>query len=118
MINPENLINHSGLDSISRGGEIYLRWESIAKFTNMCTQNNIAIIGIEGFKLKEEKIIPDMDLIADFSCSKDTAWNDYLQGCNESTKLFFDRIVSGSNLIFCFTLLSEDEWRNESLEQQ
>ena len=34
-----------------------------------CNNNNIAILGVEGFKVKGNKRIPDMDFIVDFSSS-------------------------------------------------
>lgn len=32
-----------------------------------CERNGIAVLGVEGFRLKEGSRIPDMDCIADFS---------------------------------------------------
>jgi len=110
MLNQEKLLNHPEIDSICRGGEMYIRRRSVSKFINLCGQNNIAIVGIEGFNLSGEKIIPDMNLIADLSCSKGKIWSDYMQNCNDSTIMFFDQMIAESNLIFSFTLLSEHEW--------
>lgn len=39
------------------------------KLVEYCERNNIAILGIEGFKVKGDRRIPDMDCIVDFSSS-------------------------------------------------
>ena len=39
------------------------------KLVDYCERNNIAILGIEGFKVKGDRRIPDMDCIVDFSSS-------------------------------------------------
>lgn len=41
------------------------------KLVNYCRDNGIAILGVEGFKIKDGKRIPDMDCIVDFSASLD-----------------------------------------------
>lgn len=39
------------------------------KLVEYCECNNIAVLGIEGFKVKDGRRIPDMDCIVDFSAS-------------------------------------------------
>ena len=39
------------------------------KLVDYCKKNNIAVLGIEGFKIKGGKRVPDMDCIVDFSAS-------------------------------------------------
>ena len=54
-----------------------LMWSGIPLFdvgdgirlVDYCKNNNIAILGIEGFKIKGNKRVPDMDCIVDFSAS-------------------------------------------------
>lgn len=37
------------------------------KLINFCEKHNIAVLGIEGFKIINDKRVPDLDYIADFS---------------------------------------------------
>jgi len=39
------------------------------RLVDYCKNNDIAVLGIEGFKIKGGKRIPDMDCIVDFSAS-------------------------------------------------
>lgn len=39
------------------------------RLVDYCKKSNIAVLGIEGFKIKGGKRIPDMDCIVDFSAS-------------------------------------------------
>lgn len=39
------------------------------KLLDYCKSKGIAVLGVEGFKIKGDKIIPDMDCIVDFSAS-------------------------------------------------
>lgn len=39
------------------------------KLVDYCKNNDIAVLGIEGFKIKGNNRVPDMDCIVDFSAS-------------------------------------------------
>ena len=39
------------------------------RLVDYCKKNNIVVLGVEGFKIKGGKRIPDMDCIVDFSAS-------------------------------------------------
>lgn len=39
------------------------------RLVEYCEDNNIAILGVEGFRVKGDKRVPDMDYIVDFSAS-------------------------------------------------
>jgi len=39
------------------------------RLIDFCKNNEIAVLGIEGFKIKGDKRVPDMDCIVDFSAS-------------------------------------------------
>jgi hypothetical protein len=110
MITSENILENDELNSLQRSGEIYFKEDSFIKLLELCRQNNIAIIGIEGFEVDGEKIIPVADLIADYSDADANSWEEYIKICNSSAKLFFEQVLKGSSLLFNFTLQLEDEW--------
>ncbi len=55
------------LKSINRNGLFLFSKEDAKEFLNACKSENIEIIGIDGFWLKENKIIPSMENSIDFS---------------------------------------------------
>jgi hypothetical protein len=113
MTTSENILINDELNPLQRSGEIYFKEDSFIKLIELCCQNNIALIGIEGFEVDGEKIIPVADLIADFSDADANSWDEYIKICNSSAKLFFDQVSKGSNLLFNFTLQSEEEWSSK-----
>jgi hypothetical protein len=49
------------------GGELYLASTAAHDFVAACQENEIAVVGIEGFKVSGDKRLPLLDGIADYS---------------------------------------------------
>lgn len=53
---------------VKRIGSLELvAWTDIDAFLNVVRGQNVAILGIEGFRINGSRAVPDMDAIADFS---------------------------------------------------
>ncbi len=72
-----------------------------------CKKNNMAIIGIEGFIKIDKKILPQLEMIADFSNYKESNWVDYVEKCAKSAQKFINYFSKVPNVVFQFVVLDE-----------
>lgn len=87
-----------------------LMWSGIPLFdvgdgirlVDYCKNNNIAILGFEGFKVKGSKRVPDMDCIVDFSSSLNEM-NFALKSIDASRAIIEN--MSGSGIVMEFVLV-------------
>lgn len=87
-----------------------LMWSGIPLFdvgdgirlVDYCKNNNIAVLGIEGFKIKGNKRVPDMDCIVDFSASLNEM-NFALKSIEASRVIIESK--SGSGILMEFVLV-------------
>ena len=78
-----------------------------------CQRRDLAIIGIEGFMLQNEEIIPQLDAIADFSSVASTDWKTYQATCNKAAKYFLKEMNNDERtMLFNFVVQSKSEWEN------
>jgi hypothetical protein len=70
---------------------------------NYCEANGVSIFGIEGFHLTENKIVPDMDYIADFSIAIEQEGDDFQKKSLEWSRSFMNEIFD-KNIFLEFTL--------------
>lgn len=100
---------------ISRGvagdyGELYLPRASSLEFIQACEENDLAVVGIEGFRYEDGKLLPQLDLIADYSSTPDASWSSYKNACNNSARIFVEDSDSRYSLCFSFTVMSREEF--------
>ena len=67
----EKLILEKGIKSIKKGNSYYIHITSTNKFLEICLQNNLLVLGIEGIYCGEGYTKPDLNLIGDFTPHKD-----------------------------------------------
>ncbi|TFY84987.1 hypothetical protein DYL61_30240 [Pseudomonas nabeulensis] len=72
------------------------------RLVDYCKNNGIAILGIEGFKIKSDKRIPDMDCIVDFSASLNEM--DFAVKSVETSRIIVEG-MSGSGIFIEFILV-------------
>ena len=64
----EDILGESGLRPVARSGAALLFDLSTSeRLLQLCESVGVGILGIEGFTLSENDLVPDMDFIADFS---------------------------------------------------
>lgn len=103
--NLEKKLEHTFKNILHRANEIYFRTEDVFDFLNWCDENNIMVVGIEGFKLEQNFLIPRLDSIADFSSGTENIenWNISRMHLNQAARNFFkESQVKG--LVFNFVL--------------
>jgi len=93
---------------ISSENESYIPVTESIDFIITCDDNNLSVIGIEGFYQKGDMIQPDLNIIADFSENEAADWEVYKERCNESAMKFVRKLEL--DILLNVTLLSEAEW--------
>ena len=96
--------------SIQRGGELFVHVKQTLEFVDICQNENLVIIGIEGFKLDNYVTKPQLDIIADFSPNlppKD--WLMFKNQTNQAAKTFLLNFIQKKDLWFTFVTLTEKE---------
>ncbi|MBS0352037.1 MAG: hypothetical protein JSR33_12825 [Proteobacteria bacterium] len=63
--------------NLFQGGELYIRAPFLLEFIEECAKQNIAIIGIEGFKVINNQLEPKLDAIVDFSELTHADWETF-----------------------------------------
>lgn len=94
---------------VTEGGEVYIPKISAAEFIELCEKNDLAVIGIEGLVYSDGNLIPQLDLIADYSSSHSSDWSSHKLACNSAARTFVHGSNSRENLYFAFVVMSERE---------
>lgn len=91
---------------ILNGGELIVFKEFCTDFVSACRLAGLAITGIEGFYLLQDRFIkPNMEEIADFSGIKADELDRYIEECSDSANNFIRHmLLSGKSDGYCFTL--------------
>lgn len=63
----ELLATVAGVTVKNVGSLVLIASQDVEAFLRAAQVHNVAIIGVEGFQIEEDHVIPDMDVIADFS---------------------------------------------------
>jgi hypothetical protein len=84
MLSEKDIIELYKEKGIFSGNELYLKLRESADFIKTCSDNNFAVVGIEGVYFEGEKSIPDMNIIADYSSATKDDWHSFKEQCNES----------------------------------
>lgn len=93
-----------------KGGEIFIPENRYLEFVKGCGEESFLIIGIEGFILEENKTIPRMDMIADFSnLTSVIDWDIAIERSFLSSHKFFESLEKLDNLYFNFVCITKDE---------
>lgn len=97
---------------LQRGREVYLDAGTAAEYVRDCENENVAILGIEGFLLRGDDLIPQMDLICDFS-PRDSSlgWEQYRAQVNRDALTFLNGVNDRDALVFEFEVLVPEQYR-------
>ena len=98
--------------AIRRGEERYFNLATGYEFIEACAESNLAIVGVEGFRLIRDGLCPQLDVVADFSTYQAPQWREFQSHVTTSAKAFLDAIADRS-LLVNFTVLSLPEWRRK-----
>ena len=100
----EQLANKLGIVVRTQGSLRLIQFRDCKKVIEACKSEKLLILGIEAFKLSDSKVIPNPDLIADFSELALKQWDIAYLEVVDSTENYFGLIKDGSDLWFDFVL--------------
>jgi hypothetical protein len=95
---------------IVSGEELYIPSQYAISFVENCSLRNIAVIGIEGFLIADQRIMPLLDEIAGFSSIVSPNWQASANQCNAAAKKFLEIFSRDQKRFFSFVLANQDEW--------
>ncbi|MBC6421355.1 MAG: hypothetical protein GDA43_08500 [Hormoscilla sp. SP5CHS1] len=116
MLSETNILEQYSAQGFVLGGELYLSLPQAFNLIADCYQNNLAVIGIEGFICEKGMLEPQLDAIADFSSNNSDNWDSYRDICYQSSRNFLHQVHSLKGLVFSFVILSEKEWISSDRE--
>ncbi len=90
----------------------YISARLATEIVKISIERDIAIIGIEGFIQTRDGVIPQIDLIADFSFAGEIInWEDYKQMCIKGAERYIEEGLSNKeNIVLNFTILTRQDW--------
>jgi hypothetical protein len=95
--------------SVVRGNLRFFDLDNARAFIDAAADNDIAVIGVEGFNLTSNDTIPLIDLVGDFSDAPSANWNQFRDATRASAKRFVDSITDG-RVFVVFTLTDRRRW--------
>jgi hypothetical protein len=87
----------------------YPAWNAL-EFIALCDSAKLAVIGIEGYIIEGRDIVPQMNIIADWSAIKRPTWEEFYAACNLESRNFVAR-YQHSHLYFDFTIIESGSWK-------
>ncbi len=100
---------------MTRGGEVYLTPEAAAACVRICEDDDVAVIGLEGYLIDEASTVPLLDQIADFSGLRAVDWLTFRTEVNREALEFIEDLPRRVGLLIALTLLSREEWERDTI---
>ena len=99
-----------GLTSATNADELILLVDKAIEFLNDCHNNDLAVIGIDGFEIIKGFIKPRIDIIADFSNLEVHDWESYKKRCYSSALEFLQHFKEEANIGYMFVVIGRQEY--------
>ena len=100
-----------GLAGTDRGGRLILPPKQAFSFLKECYKSDLAVFGIEGFRIEKKSSIPYADATANFSEFLKVDWESYKKITFQSTKKFLTFFSPKPEIGFVFIMISKKEHR-------
>jgi hypothetical protein len=104
----EKLSGSLGISAKSHGNLTLIAIEDCGRIIEACESSSILILGIEAFRLEEQFVIPEMDLIADYSGLASMPWEDACLEAARSAESYFSKVKGRTELWFEFYLTQRE----------
>jgi hypothetical protein len=100
----ELLAGRLGIPVRVQGALRLIRLQDFERIVDACRSDKLLILGIEAFTLSEGRVIPETDLIADYSELATKHWDVACLKAARSAEAYFDEAKSRTGLWFDFSL--------------
>ena len=97
-----------GLQILTRCDIELVDLRAAQRIIDACRQERVTVLGIEGFHVRGNQTVPDMNAIADFSAVAGLPWPERVERSVTDAKAFLGS-VSDRGLLFDLTLTLEGE---------
>jgi hypothetical protein len=101
------ILSDPHIGAIHRARQVYVPAARVGYVLKRCAEEGVAIIGIEGFRLSGESIVPDTELIADYSEYQSEDWDAIVRGSLSDAQMFFNEAPNDSGLVYNFVFRSK-----------
>ncbi len=99
-------------------GEVYLPFQLADEFLHFCVENDLAVVGIEGFlPTGKSGKIPQLDMVIDFVRLEKfpKSWKEYCKYCALESRRFFQQLVKEGKIleqcIFNYCVFEKGDWK-------
>ena len=83
-------------------------------YVNDCVNENLAVLGIEGFLLKGDALHARTDLICDFSPLRPyLSWDEHRAQVNHTALTFLNHVTNNEHFVFQMQVITFEEWSNK-----
>lgn len=100
----EQLAGKLAIPLRAQGALRLIRLQDCSRIVEACKSSGLLILGIEAFRLSGDKVVPDTDLIADFSELASKEWETACLEAASSAAAYFSETKNQTNLWFEFSL--------------
>ena len=100
----EQLASDLGITVRPQGGLRLIRSQDCEEIVQACKSNALLILGIEAFILTDGKVVPEMELIADYSELASKDWDAACFEAAQSAESYFGQAKDRTELWFDFCL--------------
>src|ERR1700692_2278445 len=100
----EQLASKLGIAARSQGALRLIRLQDCGRIVEACKLGKVLILGVEAFRLSEGTVMPDTDMIADFSGLASKQWDAACLEAAHSAEIYFGEAKDRTDLWFDFCL--------------
>lgn len=100
----EQLADELGITVRRQGALRLIHLQDCGKIIDVCRSRRILVLGIEAFTVSKGKVVPNMDMIADFSALAEEEWDTACSSAIHSTQSYFASLKSQEEFLFDFSL--------------
>ncbi len=112
MIEDFLIKKYSKYGRVSPSGELYLPISKCKEMVIDCTENKVAVIGLELFHKKGEQVVPAGGTDSSSLLKKDSEWSEVVEKCNHFVlRVLSQEEIKDSTLYCNLTVLEEVDWK-------
>jgi hypothetical protein len=111
MTEEELLSNYRHKAVTPTAGALYFPVSVAREILVDCRRYGLAVVGIEGNRVKDGVVYSRSDLIYDLSRHRASTWTEYASRSNDQAARVLDELQEMPDLVLWLTILAEHEWQ-------
>jgi len=110
MLTPEEVERRFADRGEMHDGALCLQPADALECVQVCERNDLAVIGVDTFISDEDRMVPQLHLVADFSTMSHDDWTAFRRFCNEETERFVSGLPDRDGLMITLSLAPAAAW--------